>query len=94
MTVCPVYSHEWEKTASAFNAMKALRPRSATHYSHDQHWKIAAPEYKRIEAYWRRQPPMGSRTPCKCGSADAWLCWHRVRRHCLLGLERSRDGQA
>ena len=31
--------------------------------------------FPRLEAWQRKQPPVGSRRRCQCGAPDKWRCW-------------------
>ncbi len=58
---------------------------------HSPSWTLEdrpPPTFKRIDAFWKAQPPIRPPKPCRCGSADKWRCWHQIKTDLLLGEKR------
>lgn len=53
----------------------------------------ATAEFPRLERWWKKRPPTGSKRPCKCGcSDDAFKCYLTVQAKELMGEARRDDG--
>jgi hypothetical protein len=76
VTVCRYFRTVWE------NSERLLPRGGAWGLGHYQDMT----DFRRIETYLRKEPPIASQVPCKCGECDdAWRHWNHTRRHVVLG---------
>jgi hypothetical protein len=74
--MCRYFRELWDRP------LRIAEPRIFTVHAKQQ------TSFPRWELYERRQPPMQTRRPCRCGEPDIWRCWHKTKCNELLGESR------